>query len=65
MEISELEALRDAGTVHSFRGSFGGREEGARGTVVQVGSPANPDVVVVRDTVGNRHTWNRQTVSIA
>lgn len=64
MELGELEALRDAGTVHNFQGRFGNRPEGARGTVIQVGALANPDVVVVRDIVGNRHTWDRHTMRV-
>lgn len=63
MELDELEALRKAGTVHNFQGRFGNRPEGARGTVIQVGAPADPNVVVVRDIVGNRHTWDRHTMT--
>ncbi|WP_333745802.1 hypothetical protein [Streptomyces sp. IBSBF 2950] len=66
MEISELEALREAGTVHVFRGRFGGTPEGLRGRVVSVGAPADPDVVTVRSVDGNtRRNWNRHTMSVA
>ncbi|EST18065.1 hypothetical protein [Streptomyces roseochromogenus] len=58
MEVGELEALRDAGTVCSFQAWFGG-PVGARGTVERVGAPANPDVVWVRTASGSLHTWDR------
>ncbi|MFI5814927.1 hypothetical protein ACIA7S_28710 [Streptomyces sp. NPDC051643] len=64
MEISELEALRDAGTVHVFQGRFGRTSEGMRGKVVQVGSPTDPDIVVVRNELGTRRNWDRHTMSV-
>ncbi|MBP5926731.1 hypothetical protein F3K32_42760 [Streptomyces sp. LBUM 1483] len=66
MEISELEALRDAGTVHVFHGWFGRTPEGLRGRVESVGAPADPDVVIVRSVDGlTRRNWNRHTMSVA
>jgi hypothetical protein len=65
VEIDELEALREAGTMHVFRGKFGGRSEGLRGVIEQVGAPADKNVVIVRsvdDTV--RRNWDRRTMSI-
>jgi hypothetical protein len=57
MDITELETLRDAQTVCNFR-TTAGTPEGCRGTVVQVGFPANPQAVRVRDVVGNTHTFD-------
>jgi hypothetical protein len=58
MEISELEALRDAATVCNFQAWFGG-PVGARGAVERVGAPADPDIVWVRTASGRLHTWDR------
>lgn len=57
MEISELEQLRDAQTVCSFR-STAGTPEGCRGTVEQVGFPTNANIVHVRDITGNVHVFD-------
>ncbi|MEW2302025.1 hypothetical protein AB0958_18965 [Streptomyces sp. NPDC006655] len=65
MELATLTALMQAGTVHNFRGTFGGRPEGARGTVIKVGAPAAPNTIRVRDIAGGLHTWDRRTMSVA
>jgi hypothetical protein len=64
MEISELEAMMKAGTVHNFNAIRGGLPEGVRGTVVKVGVPGHPDVAWVRDLRGNVHNWDRRTMFI-
>jgi hypothetical protein len=64
MEIAELEALMAAGTVRSFAGTFGGRPEGARGKVVKVGAPLDPDVVWVETATGHVRRWDRHTMSV-
>jgi hypothetical protein len=58
MDLNQLQDLMDAGTEHTFRATFAGRSEGARGTVVQVGFPAAPNKVVVQDIAGGRHVWD-------
>jgi hypothetical protein len=63
MEHAELTALMNAGTVHNFHGQFGGRPEGARGTVVKVGAPLDPNVVWVRTLTGTIRNWDRRTMS--
>lgn len=57
MDITELEQLRDAQTVCSFR-STAGTPEGCRGAVEQVGFPANANAVHVRDIAGNVHVFD-------
>ncbi|MEW1547543.1 hypothetical protein [Streptomyces tsukubensis] len=67
MEIPELEALRDSGEWRVFTARWerhdGTHSEGARGTVLIVGTPVNPDTVVVLDAAGGRHRWNRRHMS--
>ncbi|MEU2426943.1 hypothetical protein ABZ619_39025 [Streptomyces sp. NPDC007851] len=65
MELTTLTALMEAGSVHTFRSTFGGRPEGARGTVERVGFPAAPNTVQVRDIAGGLHNWDRRTMSVA
>lgn len=64
MEIAELTALMEAGTIHSFTATFGNRLVGARGRVVKVGAPLDPDVVWVRTLSGTPHRWNRHTMNV-
>lgn len=64
MELEKLQELMQAGTEHTFRGSFGGRPEGARGVVERVGFPAAPNKVVIRDIVGNAHHWDARDMSM-
>jgi len=64
VEIAELTALMEAGTVHSFTATFGNQPVGARGTVTKVGAPLNPDVVWVRTLSGTTHNWDRHTMSV-
>lgn len=61
MEISELEALMEAGTECVFQAEFGGRSEGARGKVVKVGAPLDPDVVWV-ESAARTFNWDRRTM---
>lgn len=66
---AECEALRDAGTeaIFTARWSVFGRafSEGCRGVVDQVGTPADPDVVIIRDASGKRHRWDMRHVSVS
>jgi len=64
MEISQLKALMDAGTTHNFNATFGNRTEGARGTVIKVGAPADQNIVWVRNLAGHIHNWDRHTMSM-
>lgn len=62
MEISELEALRDAGAVRNFTGRFGNRPEGLRGRVIHVGAELDPNIVIVEGVQGQRRNWDRRTM---
>lgn len=64
MEIAELTALMEAGTIHSFRSTFGQQPVGARGRVVKVSALLDPDVVWVRTLSGTIHRWHRQNMSV-
>lgn len=65
MEISELAALLTAGTVTTFKARFGTDDAGTRGAIVQIGSPLNPNLVLVVDTDGRLHEWDRRIMRAA
>ncbi|MFF1636006.1 hypothetical protein, partial [Leifsonia sp. NPDC058248] len=63
MNRKELEALRKSGEIRNFNVHWlplGGmpHHEGCRGRVEQIGFPANPNMVVIRDIAGNAHHWH-------
>lgn len=69
MTREALEALRRSGAVRVFSARWpllgrGEHSEGCRGVVESVGSPADPDVVIVRDMSGGLHRWDRHHVSV-
>jgi len=58
MEINELEALRDSREVCVFDFPRGG----CRGTVVQVGFPADPNAVHIRSVDGSPYRFDARNV---
>jgi hypothetical protein len=66
----QLEQLRESQEVRNFLAQWrplGGRtfSEGCRGVVESVGASADPDVVIIRDMIGNRHRWHIQHLTVS
>jgi hypothetical protein len=64
VEIGELEALREAGTEHLFRGRYNGRPETLRGSVIAVEFRGIPNLVIVGTPSGVQRSWDARTMTV-
>lgn len=65
MDTNTLAKLLNTGTVMTFKARYGVDENGIRGSVVQIGSPTNSHLVILRNEAGDLREVDRRIMRLA